>query len=285
VGCRIESPNLSLRLPLSFVMPIQVWRLLALAVCVVATVAATRCGLAQPQGNWIPPDAEVFEEEGTVAGVAPTGLQMLTKEANTPWIVQITRQSEVKVTGTAEPSFLRPGLAVRFTAEVDEKGHLQQDLAELEIVTASGKGAVGVFAVGAEENARPVGKLVAGAYEIRGKVVSLREGELTVQAGKKIVGKLADDAKITVNVQDLAYAVPESEVSVQGFYFRRMAPDPNTQRPGQAMAKMVHVTLAKPLVGKAKAASKPGRPGKPKPTDTPEAADVNLDDPFGVEKK
>lgn len=266
-------------------MPIRVRWLLALTVCFAAAVATSHCCLAQPAGNLIPPDAEVLEEEGTVVGVAPAGLQMLSKETNTPWVVQITRQSEVKVTGTAEPSFLRPGLPVRFTAEVDEKGRLQQDLAELEIVTPSGKGAVGVFEVGAEENARPVGKLTAGTYDIRGKVGSLKDGELTVQAGKKIVGKLADDAKITVNVQDLTYAVPDSEVTVQGFYFKRMAPDANTQRPGQAMAKMVHVTLAKPLVGKVKAAGKPSRPGKPKPTDTPEAADVNLDDPFGVEKK
>jgi hypothetical protein len=269
----------------SFVMPVQVRWLLALAVCVVVTISASRSGLAQPAGNWVPPDAEVLEEEGTVVGVGPTGLQILAKETNTPWVLQVTRQSEVKITGTAEPSFLRPGLPVRFTAEVDEKGKLQQDLAELEIVTASGKGAVGVFEVGADENARPVGKLTAGTYDIRGKVGSLKNGEITVQAGKKIVGQLTDDAKITVNVQDLSFVMPDSDVSVQGFYFKRMAPDANTQRPGQAMDKMVHVTLTKPLIGKVKSSGKPGRPGKPKPTDTPEAADVNLDDPFGVEKK
>ena len=49
-------------------------------------------------------DAILFDKEGTVAGVLPGTLQMITKH-KTKWLIQLVPgQSEVRVTGTAKPT-------------------------------------------------------------------------------------------------------------------------------------------------------------------------------------
>ena len=243
------------------------------------STATADAALAQGQG-WLPPDATMFEKEGTVAGVAPGAIQMLTDQ-NSPWIIQVSRQSQVKITGTAELGFLRPGIPIKFTGEIDAKGVLQAELAELEIFTPAGKGSVGVFPTGAEEAAKPIAKLEPGSYEIRGKVVKLNDREITIAAGKKITGTLAEDAKIAVNVSDISVAQKDDALTVKGFYYARFAPAQG--RPGQAVGKEIEITLSKPLAGiPKKGASKPARQPRGKQPDAP--SDVNTDDPFGLEK-
>lgn len=233
--------------------------------------------------GWLPPDAQMFEHEGTVVGVMPGGVQMLT-ERDSAWVVQVLpRGTQVKVTGTAEPAFLRNGLYVKFSGDLDAKGVVQGEIKTLEIATPTGKTPVGIFAIGAEENAKPVSKLEAGAYEIRGKVALYKDGELQVVAGKKITGKVASDAKISVNVQDISFAQKEDTVKVKGYYFDRFKPDPNQFRPGTAVGKEIEITILKPLTAVAKKGpTKPTRPPKGKPpTDAPVGTD---DDPFGLNK-
>lgn len=241
--------------------------------------------LAQGQG-WIPPDAQVYENEGTVMGVVPGGIQMLT-ERDSAWLIQVVpRQSQVKVTGTAEPGFLRSGLFVKFSGEIDAKGVLQGEVKEMEIVTPAGKNSMGVFASGSDENAKPIAKLEPGTYDIRGKVALYKDGDITIVAGKKITGKVASDAKISVNVQDYSFAQKDDTIKVKGYYYERMRPSPQEGRPGQAMGKEIEIALAKPLSAPVrKGPAKPVRPGKGKPAD--ETPAVNTDDPFnlGGEKK
>lgn len=227
-------------------------------------------------GAQAPPNAQAFEEEGKVAGVAPGGLQLLTDQ-NQPWLVQIVPlKTAVKITGTAEPGYLRPGVCVKFAAAVDAKGNLTEELKELEIYTPSGKVKFGTFPTGSDENAKPIGKLTDGTYDFRGKVVVYRDGELTVVAGKKITGKVAPDAKIAVNVSDLSFAQPDDEVRVRGWERSR----PNGPQPGIAIGSEVEIALSKPLAGvPQKGGNRPAKPGKNK---EPEAPAVNVDDPFNL---
>lgn len=241
---------------------------------------------AQDGQGWLPQGAEMYENEGTVMGIVPGGIQMLT-ERDSAWLIQVVpRQSQVKVTGTAEPGFLRSGLFIKFSGEIDAKGVLQGEIKEMEIVTPAGKNSMGVFASGSDDTAKPISKLEPGTYDIRGKVGLYKDGELTVVAGKKITGKVAADAKIAVNVQDYSFAQKDDTIKVKGFYYARMRPSPQEGRPGQAMGKEIEITLAKPLSAPVKKGpTKPVRPGRGKPVE--ETPAVNNDDPFnlGGEKK
>ena len=62
----------------------------------------------------------------------------------------VGQATKVHYTGTATPGFLRKGLAVEFTAEIDEKHVIKEKIAQLKIITLS-PGGGGLFAEGSEE--------------------------------------------------------------------------------------------------------------------------------------
>jgi hypothetical protein len=246
---------------------------ISMSIVVVLMAVAVTDAQRPPNG----PNAQAFEQEGRVMGVIPGGIQLLT-ERNVPWLVQVDpRRTAVKVTGTAEPGFLQPGIFVKFTGTIDEKGALSEELKELEIYTPAGKGGMGTFPSGAGENAKPVPKLTAGTYDFRGKVVVYRDGEITVVAGKKITGRVASDAKVAVNVADLRFAQLDDAVKVRGW---ERTPSRGPQQPGTAIGTEVEIALSKPLAAMPKkGAGRPARPGKNNP---PEDPAVSVDDPFNL---
>ena len=238
--------------------------------------------LTMAQGpGWMPPNASMFEKDGKVAGVFPNGIQMITTRG-AKWVIQVVpRQSQLKITGVADPSFLHPGLHVKFSGEIDDKGLLQSELKELEIFTPANKNSTGVFATGSDEDAKPVPRPGAGTYDFRGRVVTYRDGQIVLIAGKKITGKVAGDAEISVNVQDLWFAQPEDELTVKGWNTPEMEPNSQKKTPGTAVGKEIEIKLSKrltsaPKKGPVRAAKLPK--GK-QPAETPPA---DVEDPFGL---
>jgi hypothetical protein len=154
-------------------------------------------------------------------------------------------QCDVQVTGTADRSFLQPGLFVKFSGEMDAKGVLQDELKELEIFTPKGKNVTGIFPPGSDATVKPLNRFEPGKYDFRGRVMSYKDGELVVVASKKITSKVAMGAEIKVNVQDLSFASVNDELKIRGWNYERNIPKQG--RPGQAVAKVIEVTLAKPL--------------------------------------
>jgi hypothetical protein len=76
-------------------------------------------------------------------------------------------------------------------------------------------------------------------------LMSFKDGELVVVASKKITGKVGSGTEIKVNVQDLSFASVDDELKIRGWNYDRNIP--RQGRPGQAVAKVIEVTLAKPL--------------------------------------
>jgi|GEM_PF-2153656 len=233
------------------------------------------------------PATTPLSESGRIEAVGPGMLKM--KTDNAVWVVSIGRgQSKVQVEGTAEPDYLRAGLPVKFVGEIaDAKGALKGEIAELEIFSPQGKTAIGLFNKGGDAGAKPVKTFGPGEYEIRGKVASFKDGELVVSVGpKKVSGKVASGLVIKVNVDDIAYAQAGDAVDVKGVYYEHGKPDPNLQKPGEAIGQEVSVKLAKPLASRKKTAktTKPPRePKEPKTKPTAEGAEETKD-PFGLDK-
>jgi len=181
--------------------------------------------------GWLPANATIFDKEGTVAGVLPNTLAMITKH-KAKWLIQVhPHQSEILVTGTALPAFLHPGLFVRFTAEFADGGALKDEIKELEIFTPMARQGVGIFPQGADEKSRPVTKLDPGIYEIRGKILTCEDGDVQILAGKKISGRVASDAKVSINASDISLAQPEDEIKVVGYFFKGFEPSPRKVGP------------------------------------------------------
>ena len=97
--------------------------------------------------------------------------------------------SRVDVTGTAPPSFLTPGMAVRFQATVDAKGRSREPLAVIHVVAPAA-------------DAKPVAVTADREELIVGKVVSIKRGTLSVRvdAGKirRLTLPLTEDAEVRV---------------------------------------------------------------------------------------
>jgi len=240
-------------------------------------------GRAQAQQ---PPQAKTLEESGTIEAVAQGGFRMKTGKSET-WNISLKQGAKVQVDGNAETSYLRAGLNVRFKGEVDKKGVLQAEVTELEIFTPQGKSAFGFFEESGAD-AKPIRNAGAGSYDLRGKVASFKDNELTMKVGTKVVsGKVASDAKVTVSVEDISLAQNGDTVKVKASYFDQYKAD-GTTRAGAAEAEDVSVTLAKPLVSKKKATpaktTKPAKEKKDKKTAEAEEGGATISDPFGVEK-
>jgi len=257
-----------------------------LTLAIIGLVAGSSLSRATAQAP-TPPGAEALKASGTIEEVSDQMLRIKVSDSEI-WLVEVKPETKIEVTGTAEPGFLRSGLHVRFEGEIDKKGNLQADIDELEIFTPQGKNGLGLFS-DSSLTAKPIAKAPPGKYQIRAKVVSLKEHEITLAAGsKKLFGKIGAEATVKIASEDFGYVQEGDAVKIDGWC--NPANKAAAGKPGQASADDVAITLAKPLV----AAKKPARAAA-KPAKSPKAAreakeakgddEALISDPFGVEKK
>ena len=228
------------------------WTAVLLGLCSIAMFSD-----AQSQQPWDKKaDHKSAEESGSIEAIASVGVQIKNAKSET-WNLAVSPDSTVSVTGTAAPEYLKAGLTVKFTAEIDGTGAMQGEIEELEIFTPAGKNSLGLFATGGGDDAKPVKKLEAGTYDIKAKIASYKEGVLTVVAGgKKISGKVAAEPKIAVNLSDLSVAQVGDSVTAKIWYTDKTKAEAG-KTIGKGMAEEITVTLANPL-----APAKKGRAAK-----------------------
>jgi len=207
----------------------------------------------QPQGRPV-------TDEGSFEGFAGNFLQVKGKDA--AYIVSVIPQSKVNYIGTAEQDFLKSGLYVSLIGDIDEDGKLQADVAELEIFTPHANTGVGVFNPGSDAEAKPILKPAAGNYLFKGKLLSIKEGEIAVMAGtKKVTGKLAASASIKVNLNDISYAQVGDMVKLKGLEM----PQPQQRQPQRPYPQFPQQNPA--AAGQNNPAAVPNAaPAPPKPT-------------------
>jgi hypothetical protein len=235
-----------------------------------------------------PQGTEPLKASGTIDEmVSEQGLRLKVSDSEI-WLVEIKPETKLEVTGTAEPAFLRTGLHVRFDGEIDEKRNLQADIDELEIFTPQGKNGLGLFSDNSP-TAKPIAKAAAGKYQIRAKVVSLKDHDITLAAGsKKLFGKIGNEATVKFASEDLTYVHDGDGVSVTGWY--NPVNKAAAGKPGQAVAEELTITLAKPLVATKKPVRAVAKAKTPRAArEAKESADDDgtptVQDPFGVGKK
>jgi RNase P/RNase MRP subunit p29 len=265
--------------------------------CTVLTLLVPVYGQG-PRGKPGPqPVLEAFDAAGTIEGLLPNGIQ-INSNANQRWVIMIPRQAKIEVTGTATADFLRPGLYVRFTAEVDKHGTVKEKVAQLSIFTPSRETPPGLFspeAGGAGVGGggfegfgpgpgggvgkppvgigKPLGKIpgkaapaaTAKAYTVAGQVTAARNNKLTVNAGTASVKfEVTDDATIDVKMADYSLARKGDKVSVQGRMMKG--------RPGMGEATSVKIELVSPLSGGKAKPSKPAPKHETRPPKKPAGA-------------
>jgi hypothetical protein len=248
------------------------------------------------------PETEPFVAEGTVRAIMPGRIQMLS-DSGQNWTVAVDPKAVVHVTGTAEPDFLRPGLFIRFKAEIDQRGTAKEKLRELTIFRPSREDLPGIRPEGEggagdkpAEGERRFGALppegrrkrpsertrgaargsipTSGVYSVAGRITSSRNGTLTVSAGRAAVRvELAEDAKIDVDTADYSLAKQGDRISVtKGKMF--------AGRIGLAQAQELTIKLSEPLTLNKKKPARSKSPAARRPPSRRKKAD-SQQEPLG----
>lgn len=246
----------------------------ALVLCFVLVLAGAALAQNRPQSPQVA--REPFRGSGKVRGMSQ-GILYVVGQTGEQWVVKVdARPGDVTYRGTARPSFLRPGMYVRFSCLLDGRHHAQSPIAAIEVFVPGEKTHLGVFpdtgdeASKAGEAAGAGGKLHKGgppakktgepkkgepserkgaakaaagtgrSSRVVGTVQSLKGATLTVAAaGTEVVGQLDPHATITVETPTFHFVRPGDGVELQGS--RLVA------RPAFVVANRVTITGAEPL--------------------------------------
>lgn len=153
---------------------------------------------------------------GTIEAVMP-GYIKLESDAKQTWIIQVLPNARCQLTGKATPDALSPGMFIRFVAEVNKRGAVEQKVGKLTVFTPSQTRQVGaepdtglgttfgprpgeegadgakpkpafgagiampdpVLAAGAKKAGAPSGGTTQ-VYDIRGQIVGVTNGRLNL---------------------------------------------------------------------------------------------------------
>jgi len=211
-----------------------------------------------------PANSLAFEDSGTLEDVQSGYLQFRDSKGDA-WLLQLVDATKVTVEGEAENDCLRPGVYVQLTAEIDKRGALVKEVDELELFSAQGKSSLGLFSEAeSDAAAKPVLKAGAGTYRIKGKLASIKDGELVIVVGnRKITGNVGADLKVSVDLDDPTLGQAGDKVDVKAWYYDPSRPNPALNRAGKALAPAVTITLAKPLAYSGKKSRPPVKSARP----------------------
>ncbi len=201
---------------------------------------------AQAQGQFqVPPNSLSLEETGTLGGMQGNYIKFHDKNKDI-WLLQVVPQTTVSIEGEAGADYLRRGLTIELTGQISEDSTLAESIKTIVVISSKGRLAMGLFSPDADDaKAKPVRNPEAGKYRIRGRVVSLKNGELLIAAGRlKISGKIDDDLKVKLTVNDARLAQFGDEMKVKAWYldFAKAAPN----RLGRARAEEISIKLSNP---------------------------------------
>lgn len=257
----------------------------AIATCVAALLtagqAAAQFGVGENQEDlWSRPKGNVenVQVKGKVRAMQGDVLQVADEEAKPQWLVKMPREpAGIHVYGTARPTFLQPGMLVRFSGLFDSKGNPKAPIEKLEVFTpAPVKEGMpfteqfGVFpeaAFGGQlaQDAPATGqpKSDVASYVVSGQLRGFRKGEILVAAGSTPVrAALSEKVQISVDVPDIRWVRPGDEIEVHGWSYPHLKT--------HVVATRVTVRTKEPLgvvpqekPGKMPAQTPAGKSGKP----------------------
>ena len=187
---------------------------------------------------WSKPKGPVenVQAKGKIRAIQGEVMQVANEEAKQQWLVKMPREpAGIHVCGTARPTYLQPGLMVRFSGQFDSKGNPQAPIEKLEVFTPKPvkEGQLpdpqqfGVFpeaAFGGQlfQDAPAAGqpKSEIGSFVVSGQLQGFRKGEIFVAAGPVLVrAALSEKAEISVDVPDYRWVRVGDEIEANGWSY------------------------------------------------------------------
>jgi len=269
--------------------PIAILFLLAVAMLLPGVSRGQVYGARRQQAE-VP--REPLQASGTVKAMQRGIIQMVT-DAGDQWLLKVepARPQDISFTGAADASFIKPGMWVRFQTKLTRRGDAADPLDRLEVFTpregygpgivsddaVRSDGAAELFGEEPQPNAKPKKAKPKSdeitVYTVAGQVSKVsRLGELTVNAaGASVKAKIADEAKVSLDLTDLTFLQVGDKIEIRGWY-------PAGQK-GRAVATQVTGSTSQPLTD-------PSKKKKPAAADEKPAgaAEKETDQPAESEK-
>jgi hypothetical protein len=186
---------------------------------------------SKPKGN-----VETIQAKGKIRAMQGEVIQVANEELKQQWLVKMPREpAGIRVSGTARPTYLQPGMMVRFSGQFDSKGNSHAPIEKLEVFTPKpvkegmlpdqqqfGIFPEAVFGAKMLEDATASGqpKTEIAPFVVSGQLRGFRKGELFVAAGAALVrASLAEKAEIFVDVPDYRWVRVGDEIEVNGWSY------------------------------------------------------------------
>lgn len=173
-----------------------------------------------------------FQGTATIVGIGERGLEVVDANGSN-WRLAPEKNCVIEVTGTADVSFLKPDMLVRFTSQFDKKGNATAPVNELELISPqAAMTTIKQEVAGKKDPAAMVNNTVIG------HIKSIKSNQLTVQTTNgTYAAELGSNPSIKVNVSDFRWAQAGDKVDAVGYY----------SQPGLAYAQQMRVTLSSTL--------------------------------------
>lgn len=224
----------------------------------------------RPRGN-----TETVQVLGKVLGMQGNVLQVANADTKQQWLIKMPQEtSGIHLLGTARPTFLQPGMMVRFSGLFDSKGNSRAPIEKLEIFTPlpvkegmlAETQQFGVFpeagfGVQFLQESPPANqpKSDVASYVVVGQLRGLRKGEILVAAGPALVRTtLSEKAEILLDIADYRWVRAGDEIEANGWSYPHLKT--------HVVATRVTIRTKEPLgpVVEEKPVKKPlGKPAKP----------------------
>ncbi len=189
------------------------------------------------------PEPKKVGTTGKIRGIQRNVFQVVGEDGD-QWLVQPPRNPrQVTYYASADPSWLKAGMFVRFKGEFDRQGKAVSEITELEVFTppaATREGRwpkqnpqrpaeddpnrIGVFPVIAATTANlftdpgdQKKAVESRAFRIVGQLTGTRGNAIAVNAGANVTAPLSDDVQISVGISDLRFAKAGDEITVEGW--------------------------------------------------------------------
>ena len=255
----------------------------------------------------LPALAQMQKEQVSGAGTfkeAAPPLMQIQNASGQPVVIHLNeiKPQDLSFTGAADASFLKVGMCVQFSALVNKRMQVTEPVADVTVFVpregqelsiaadnvGGGVGAGDLFNESKEKEEvkkpvkgkKPIKADMAVAYRVAGEITKItKAGEMTITAdGVSVKAKLADKAKISLDMASLDYAVAGDKVEYKGWCYK--------EHPEEVWVHKLEISAAKPLEDEGKKKiTKTDKTGKKEMTKEGKEKEAKGKDAKGGEKE
>jgi hypothetical protein len=203
--------------------------------------------VAQAQVQFqVPPQSLALEAKGTLEAMQGNLVKFKETDSEQVWLLKVDPRTQVSIEGEADVDYLRTGMTVELVGDVNEQSKLAEPIEELRVLETKGRPAMGLFNTEDDpQDAKPLRSPDPGTYRIRGRIKSVKDREIEISAGRFTVsGTAGEEFKAKLSIDNPRLAKPGDTMQVKAWYYDVARPNPVAQRPGQALAESLSITLS-----------------------------------------